>query len=167
MKKLHFISRHRNLFVVSLLCTALVISSAVSQRRLESEYPVTSLPVMKTNAAAQHPVAAYIDERDAAYQRDVAALTALCAAESIDSRTRNEAAQTLSRLVSDHAAQSALEEALAESILAPCAAVVSGGSVTIVTARTEVTQEASALALTLAAAHADAKPGDVRILTAE
>lgn len=161
-----FLKRHRNLLLMVILCTTLCLSSAMNQRRLEASREATALPVMKTQAAAS-PVAAYIDARDSAYEQDVAALTALCAQESVDSRTRDEAAQTLSRIVSDHAAQQALEAALAQSVLAPCACVVSGGSVTIITHHAEVSAEASALALTLAAAHAGAAPSDVRIITAE
>ena len=61
--------------------------------------------------------------------------------------------------------QQALETALASTALAPCAAVVSGGSVTIITGKTDISPQDSALVLTLAAAHAGAKPSDVRILT--
>lgn len=162
-----FLNRHRNLLLMAILCSTLCLSSAMNQRRLENSQGATSLPVMKTQSTDAAPVAAYIDARDAAYQQDVAALTALCAQESVDARTRDEAAQTLSRIVSDHAAQQALESALAQSALAPCACVVSGGSVTIITHQTAVSAEASALALTLAAAHAGAAPSDVRIITAE
>lgn len=162
-----FLKRHRNLMLMAILCMTLCLSSAVNQRRLETSREATALPVMKTQTVEAAPVTAYIDARDSAYEQDVAALTALCEQEGVDARTRDEAAQTLSRIVSDHAAQQALESALAESVLAPCACVVSGGSVTIITHLTEVPEEASALALTLAAAHAGAAPSDVRIISAE
>lgn len=162
-----FISRHRNLFLMAILCMTLCLSSVVNSRQLEAGREATTLPVMKTQASDASPVAAYIDTRDTAYEQDIEALTALCAQEDLDPRTRDEAAETLARLISDHAAQLALEAALADSMLAPCACVVSGGSVTVVTQQQSVSPEASALVLALAAAHAGASPADVRIMTAE
>ncbi|MBQ7850379.1 MAG: hypothetical protein IJ343_11695 [Clostridia bacterium] len=162
----HLIQRHSNLILMLFLCTTLFVSSVLNQRRLADSTAAIALPVMKTQPAVS-AVAAYAEDRDAAYRRDIAALTALCSQENLDARTREDAAEALTQLVKDHAAQLALEDALSGSILAPCAAVVSSGSVTIVTQLTDISAEASALALTLAAAHAAAEPSDVRIVTAE
>ena len=112
-------------------------------------------------------VAAYVDERAAAHERDIAALTALIQQSDMDERTRQDAADTLQDIVRNRECQQALEDALSATALAPCAAVVSGGSVTIVTAKNAITPEDSALVLALAQAHAGAAPEDVRILTAE
>lgn len=162
-----FIRRHRNMLLMSILCMTLCLSSIVTSHRLDASRGTTTLPVMKTQSADATPVAVFTDARETAYEQDVAALTALCGQEGLDAHTREDAAEALTQLVRDHAAQQALEAALSESVLAPCACVVSGGNVTIVTQLTSVTEEASALALTLAAAHANAAPGDVRIVTAE
>ena len=64
-------------------------------------------------------------------------------------------------------AQTAIETALSKSSLAPCAVVVTGSSVTVITHRTDVTDEESALVLSLALAHADVPPASVRIMTAD
>lgn len=162
-----FLTRHRNLFLLTLLLTTLCISSASNQARLEASNETTALPVMRTSSQTTSAVSAYISERDAAHQRDVAALTALCAQEELDSQTRQDAADRLTQLIANREAQQALEDALSLSSLAPCAAVVSGGSVTIVTHKRDVTEQDAALVLTLATAHAGAEAADVRIVPAE
>lgn len=168
MKKAgEFLTRHRNLFLLALLLTTLCISSAANRQRLEEARETTALPVMKTESQPSAAVSAYIDERDAAHQRDVAALTALCAQDGLDAQTLQDAAERLMQLTANREAQQALEDALAGSSLAPCAAVVSGGSVTIVSSKADVTDEDAALVMTLAAAHAGVPPENVRIITAE
>lgn len=159
------IVRHRQLLLIALLTATLVAGSTVNRKRLEAEALLTSLPVDRSTSAVA--VAAYVNERAAAHERDVAALTALIQQTDMDERTRQDAADTLQALVRSRESQQALEDALSATALAPCAAVVSGGSVTIVTAKSAITPEDSALVLALAQAHAGADPEDVRILTAE
>ncbi len=161
-----FLTRHRRLFLIALLSVTLAVSSEANRRRLQEDAVVTSLPVMQT-AAPDVAVATFTADRDAMHQRDVAALTALISQENIDSRTREDAAVQLQELIRNRECQQALESALASTALAPCTAVVTGSSVTLVTAKQEITPEDSALVLTLAAAHAGVAPEDVRILSAE
>lgn len=73
----------------------------------------------------------------------------------------------LQEIIANRQSQSALEGALAGSSLYPCAAVVSGGNVTIVTQKSTVTDKDSALVMSLAAAHAGVTPEKVRIITAK
>lgn len=162
MKQPGFITRHRNLLLILLLTSTLAVSSIASRRRLEESQQTTALPVMQTESA----ISVYKTDRDGTYLSDVAALQAVSADDSLEAATREAAAARLTQLVADREAASALETALSQSSLAPCAAVVSGGSVTIVTGKTTVTQEDSALAITLAAAHAGASADSVRIITA-
>lgn len=161
-----FITRHKRLLLFAMMLVTLAVSSFANQQRLEGGAAVTSLPVMQTTPSAE-PVMAYLDDRAAAYRRDIDALTALIQQEELDSRTREDAAAQLQALIEAHTASSALEEALASSALAPCAAVLSGGSLTLVTACTSVSEADTALVLTLAAAHAGVAPENVRIRTAE
>lgn len=166
MKKIaDYLSRHRTSLLIALLTSTLFISSRMSRIRLEQEAVTTALPV--THAEASAPVRAYISERDAAYQRDIAALTALVNQEDLDARTREAAADEMRALIRNHEGQIALEDALASTSLAPCAAVVSGGSITLVTAKAEITQEDSALVFMLCQAHTGVEPANVQILTAE
>lgn len=161
MSKQGFLSRHRNLLLIMLLSATLAVSSAANRRRLEEAQPTTALPVMQTTSA----IAVYQEERAASYLTDIAALQAVSADASLDAATREAAADRLTQLVADREAEAALETALSQSDLAPCAAVVSGGSVTIVTGKAQITQADSALAMTLAAAHAGISAEDVRIIT--
>ena len=162
-----FITRHRRLLMLSLMLMTLLVCSTVNRLRLEGDAALTSLPVMRTQTNDASAVMAYIDERDAAYQQDVAALTALINQESLDVRTREDAAAQLQSLVADHTARAALEEALSATSLSPCAAVISGGSLTLVTTNANISQEETALLLTLAAAHAGISAENVRILPSE
>lgn len=161
MSKQSFLSRHRNLLLIMLLSATLAVSSAANRRRLEEVQQTTALPVMQTTSA----IAVYQEERAASYLTDIAALQAVSADSSLDAATRESAADRLTQLVADREAEAALETALSQSDLAPCAAVVSGGSVTIVTGKAQITQADSALAMTLAAAHAGISAEDVRIIT--
>ena len=159
MEKNSFLTRHRSLFMVVLMTSALLVSSVVNQRRLEEDAQTVSLPV--TSA-----VSVFQAEHADAYMTDVAALHAVSINGTLDTATREAAAQRLTQLTADREAEAALDRLLATSSLAPCAAVVSGGSVTIVTEKAAVTQEETALVLTLAAAHAGAAPESVHIMTA-
>ena len=57
--------------------------------------------------------------------------------------------------------------ALCETALAPCVAVVSEGSVTIVTEKEGLTSGETALVMTMAQAHAGVEPSGVRVVTAQ
>jgi len=162
-----FITRHKSLLMLALMLTTLVAGSIANQHRLEIESSLTTLPVMKTEHTGASAVDVYLGERESAYQRDINALTALIQQEELDARTREAAAEQLQTLIAAHTASAALEEALADSDLSPCAAVISGGSLTLVTASPSVSDEDSALVLTLAQAHAGIEPENVRIRTAE
>lgn len=158
-----FLHRHRRLLLIVLLTVTLLVSSEANRRRLQEEAVVTSLPVTQTVPA----VSAYAAQRNDAYLQEVAALDALVSQEGLDSRTRQSAAAQLQALVHHRECQQALEAALSVTALAPCAAVVTDGGVTLITAKQEITPEDSALVLTLAEIHAGASPSDVRIMTAE
>ena len=162
-----FIVRHRRLLLIALLTVTLLVSSSANRRRLEEEAIMTSMPVIRTNESSATAVAAYISDRDAIYQRDVEALSALISRQDLDERTLHSAALQLQALIHHREARDAIEEALATTSLAPCAALVTDGAVTLVTAKAAPTAEDSALVLTLASIHAGINPEDVRIITAE
>ncbi|MBQ2954776.1 MAG: SpoIIIAH-like family protein [Clostridia bacterium] len=160
-----FILRHRRLLLIALLSVTLLLGSEANRLRLQEEAIVTSLPVTHTEAATA--VSAHATLQEDQHARDVEALSALIARDDLDALTRQDAAAQLSAMVANREGRLALEEALSATALAPCSAVVAGGSVTVVTAKAEITPEDSALVLTLAAAHCGAAPEDVRILPAE
>lgn len=164
-KAAQLLTRHRTLFLVMLLTATLAVSSAANQRRLSEGRELASLPVMKQENVSA--VALYTQEREDAYLREISALQSMCSQEQLNAQTLEAAAMQLSRLIDEHEAQQALETGLSQSGLAPCAAVVSGGSVTIITANASFSDEDAALAMSLAEAHAGVAAGNVRIITAE
>ena len=158
------LTKHRNVFLIVLLVTTLALSSLASQ-------PVSSvtvdIPVTQTAAAPLNPLQAYRMQRDQDALADIAALEALVAQPLLEASTREDAADRLQEIIDCRRAQSAMEGALVSSSLGPCIAVLEGGSLTIVTEKTDVTSKDSALVLTLAAAHTGVKPENIRIITAK
>ncbi len=162
-----WLTRHRNLFLLMLLLITLLVSGMANRERLEAASATVDIPVTEVLSQPSSALETYRIQRDQATLADMAALDALCAQTNLDSRTREDAAAKLQSIIDSRQMQTALEGALLDSSLSPCVAVVSGGSVTIVTGKATVTEKDTALVLTLAAAHAGASPENVRIITAE
>ncbi len=162
-----WLTKYRNVFLLALLTLTLVVSGYANQQRVKAASSTVSIPVVETAAQSLSPLETCRQQRDQEALRDMAALEALVNQPLLDEATRESAADHLAVLVGNRQAQSALESALSGSSLHPCVAVVSSGSVTIVTEKSAVTDKDSALVLTLAAAHTGASPENVRIITAE
>lgn len=161
------LTKHRNFFLLGLLLTTLVVSGFAQQERLRDTSPTVEIPVTEVAAQPLSALDSYRQQRDQEAQSDIAALEKLIAQPTLDEDTREAAAAHLQEIIANRQAQSALEGALAGSSLYPCAAVVSGGNVTIVTQKSTVTDRDSALVMSLAAAHAGVTPEKVRIITAK
>lgn len=161
------LTKHRNFFLLGLLLTTLAVSGFAQQERLQATSPTVEIPVTEVAAQPLSALDSYRQQRDQEAQSDIAALEKLIAQPSLDEDTREAAAAQLQEIIANRQAQSALEGALAGSSLYPCAAVVSGGNVTIVTQKSTVTDKDSALVMSLAAAHAGVTPEKVRIITAK
>lgn len=164
-KAASLLTRHRSLFLIVLLTATLAASSAANQRRLSEGRQTTPLPVMRTDAGES--VEVFSAGQTDAYLAEIAALQALVQQEQLDQRTREDAAARLTALIADHEAASALETALASTSLAPCAAIVTGDTVTLLTHSADFSDADAALLVTLAAAHASADPSNVRIMSVE
>lgn len=160
------LTKHRNLFLLALLITTLAVSGYANRQRLREGTATVEIPVTEAVAQPQSALDRYRQQRDQEALTDIAALERLIAQAALDEATRDAAAAQLQEIIDNRRAQSALEGALSGSSLYPCAAVVSGGSVTIVTQKSTVTDKDSALVMTLAAAHAGVAPENVRIITA-
>ena len=165
MNKLgELLTRHRNAFLILLLTITLALGSL----RQQPATPATvDIPVTAVSSQATTPLEAYRLQRDQDTLRDMAALEALVAQPLLETSTREDAAAHLQQIVDQRQAQSALEGALTNSSLGPCVVVIAGDSLTLVTAKTDITKKDSALVLTLAAAHTDVKPENIRIMTAK
>lgn len=162
-----WIHKHRNLLLLALLLVTLAVSCVSNQHRLQEAGTTVSLPIVQTVAAPSSRLEQFRESRDASALEDMAALETLCGQEIIDEQTRKDAAAQLQRLVDVRQKQTALEGALTQSGLYPCVAIVTDGSVTIVTDKTELSSGESALLLTMAKTHAGVDPSGVRVVTAD
>ena len=166
MKGTDFLLRHRNTLLLVLLVTTLLISGLASHRQLQSAPASVTIPVMETPRESLSALEAFRAERAAQVKADIAAPEKLCVNPSLEDSLLESAALQLQSIIDARQAESALEGALTGSSLSPCTAVLSGGSLTIVTEKEQITDKESALVLTLAAAHAGLAPENVRIITA-
>lgn len=162
-----FLTRHKNMLMVTLLAVTLICGSAAGRDVPEHSQTAVTLPVMQTDTAALSALEQFRQAREEAMLADMAALQALCDQEKLDDQTRQDAADRLQRIVEQHQAQLAIESALLTSSLAPCTAVVRTGSVTIVTDRADVTQEESALVIAVAKEYAGVSAPGVQVITAQ
>ena len=161
------LTKHRNSFLLGLLIITLAVSGYASRQQAAEASATVEIPVTEAVAQPLSPLETYRQQRDQEARSNIAALEKLIAQVNLDEATRDAAAQQLQQIIDNRQAQSALEGALIGSSLYPCAAVVSDGSVTIVTEKAAVTDKDSALVLTMAAAHAGASPENVRIISAK
>ena len=158
-----FLVRRKNWLLMAAL--ALSLTAALLLRPSSPQAQRVTLPMTSAESSAS-PLESFRISRDSAYQRDMAALETLIS-ENTDRAARQSAAEELQAYVALHQAQLALEGALLTSELAPCCAVVTDGSVTIVTEKQEITEQDTALVLTLVQVHTGVPASGVRIMTAQ
>ena len=158
-----FLIRRKNWLLMAAL--ALSLTAALLLRPSSPQAQRVTLPMTAESSAS--PLEAFRISRDSAYQRDMAALETFISSENTDRAARQSAAEELQAYVALHQAQLALEGALLTSELAPCCAVVTDGSVTIVTEKQEITEQDTALVLTLVQVHTGVPASGVRIMTAQ
>ena len=158
-----FLVRRKNWLLMAAL--ALSLTAALLLRPSSPQAQRVTLPMTSAESSAS-PLEAFRISRDSAYQRDMAALETLIS-ENTDRAARQSAAEELQAYVALHQAQLALEGALLTSELAPCCAVVTDGSVTIVTEKQEITEQDTALVLTLVQVQTGVPASAVSIMTAQ
>lgn len=103
--------------------------------------------------------------REAAYDKDMAALQALVAQQDTEEKIRNQAAAQLARMVQDHQIELGVEEALQNAGFASCMALMLGGALTVTVNAPELTQGESAAILSICVAHSDVAAENIRIMT--
>ena len=163
----NWIRKHRNHLLICLLALTMTVSSLVKERETPKATPTVSLPISETAAVPRSALDQYKETRDTDALRDMAALEVLINQEALDPQTRADAAAQLQHLVDRRQKQTALEGALSQSGIYPCAAVVDTGCVTIVTEKETLSEGETALVLTMAQLHADVMPSGVRVITAQ
>lgn len=162
--KTSWLVRHKNPLLLLMLFGTLLVASRVLPR--ESTPLPVSLALTDVSDTLS-PIESYRLTRDSEFRADLASLQTLAATESLEKRTREEAAQQAANLIALHQAQLALEGALADSSLAPCAAVLTEKALTLVTSKEEITQEDTALVLSLAQLHTTVSAENIRVMTSQ
>ncbi len=153
-----------------LLAALIAAAAALAWLRLPAPAPSDAPEPDASLSAGQTPAPAAAQERtarEAAYDKDVAALTALLDSGAADDETRAQAAARLDQLVADHQSELGLEEALNQAGFSPCVVLLQNGALTVIVASSDMTAEASAAILSLCAAHTDIGVENIRIMARE
>lgn len=153
-----------------LLAALIAAAAALAWLRLPAPAPSDAPEPDASLSAGQTPAPAAAQERTAretAYDKDVAALTALLDSGAADEETRAQAAARLDQLVADHQSELGLEEALNQAGFSPCVVLLQNGALTVIVASSDMTAEASAAILSLCAAHTDIGVENIRIMARE
>ena len=161
-----FIIKHRNALLLLCLLATLAASWFFTNQRLTEAAATVSLPVEQLSAPAATRLEEFRIRQEETFLADMATLQSLCSQENLSAATREDAARQLQRMVDNRQSQLALEGALSQSGVYPCVAVISQGSVTIVTGKSDLSSGESALVMTLAQAHTGVEPAGVRVMTA-
>lgn len=163
---MEFIRKHINALLLACLLITLAASWFFTNQRLTEAAATVSLPVEQVSVPSASRMEEFRTRRDETTLADIATLQTLCDQENLDAATRQDAAAQLQRIVDTRQAQLALEGALTQSGVSPCVAVITEGSVTVVTDKPAISDGESALVMTLAQAHAGVAPSGVRVITA-
>lgn len=153
-----------------LLAALIAAAAALAWLRLPAPAPSDAPEPDASVSAGQTPAPAAAQERtarEAAYDKDVAALTALLDSGAADEETRAQAAARLDQLVADHQSELGLEETLNQAGYSPCVVLLQNGALTVIVASSDMTAEASAAILSLCAAHTDIGVENIRIMARE
>lgn len=153
-----------------LLAALIATAAALAWLRLPALMPSDAPEPDASLSAGQTPAPAAAQERTAretAYDKDVAALTALLDSGAADDETRAQAAARLDQLVADHQSELGLEETLNQAGYSPCVVLLQNGALTVIVASSDMTAEASAAILSLCAAHTDIGVENIRIMARE
>lgn len=153
-----------------LLAALIAAAAALAWLRLPAPAPSDAPEPGASLSAGQTPAPAAAQERTAretAYDKDVAALTALLDSGAADDETRAQAAARLDQLVADHQSELGLEETLNQAGYSPCVVLLQNGALTVIVASSDMTAEASAAILSLCAAHTDIGVENIRIMARE
>lgn len=103
--------------------------------------------------------------REAAYDKDVAALKALVGQTDADEAVRNQAAGQLAKMIAGHQIEMGVEEALQNAGFAPCMALMLNDALTVTVNASELTAGESATILSICVAHSDVAVENIRIMT--
>ncbi len=102
--------------------------------------------------------------REAAYEKDLAALSGLTENQNVDSAIRQDAAKQLAQMIEEHQTELAIEDALSAAGYSPCMTLLQNGALTVLVETKELTATQSATILSLCAAHTHIGVENIRIM---
>ncbi len=103
-------------------------------------------------------------QREAAYEKDLAAIRALMEQENLREDTRQQAAAQAAQMVRQHQMELGLEEALVNAGFQPCFVLLQNDALTVAVSAPEVTAAQSAVILSICLAHSDVASENIRIM---
>lgn len=144
----------RRVLLAALVLTAGVMALAECQPQPEMHVEVAVQPTSEPDRRSV---------REAAYDKDVAALQALVESAETDESTRAQAARRLEKMIGEHQAEMAIEEALRQAGYAPKLVLMQNNALTVMLDG-EVSSTVSASVLALCAAYTEVEAENVRIM---
>lgn len=103
-------------------------------------------------------------QREAAYEKDLAAVQALVMQTELREETRQQAAAQAAEMIRQHQLELGLEEALVSAGFAPCLVLMQNDALTIAVSASEVTAAESAVILSVCLEHTDVASENIRIM---
>lgn len=103
-------------------------------------------------------------QREAAYEKDLAAIRQLMAQEDLREETRQQAAAQTAQMVAWHQTELGLEEALFNAGFQPCLVLVQNNALTVAVSAPELTAAQSGVILSICLAHSDVAAENIRIM---
>lgn len=102
--------------------------------------------------------------REAAYEKDLAAVQTLVQQSGLPEETRRQAAEQAAQMIREHQTELGLEEALTNAGFSPCFVLMQNDALTIAVSASEITAAQSAVILSLCLEHAEVASENIRIM---
>ncbi len=153
--------------IALLLCLVMALS-VLLMRDQQAQAPFAStVPTVTPSSTGEVSSQSGRDEREVAYEQDVATLEELINNETLDDSTKAQAVERLTQLVSDHQSEIGIEEALQSAGFDPVLVLMQYGSLTVMVEASTLTQAQSVTILSICVAHSDIAVENIRIMTSQ
>lgn len=164
-----FAHKERKWVRLWLLAALLVAAAVLGWLRWGGQQPASSLPegtaaVPTETPSLPSPALTARQQREAAYEKDLAAVQALVQQEMLREETRQQAAAQAAQMILQHQTELGLEEALVHAGFAPCLVLMQNDALTIAVSASEVTAAQSAVILSICLEHTEVASENIRIM---
>lgn len=143
----------------------LLVTIGIQVYRYEQIDPQPLPAQMPEAAATAAPDARTL--REIAYDKDIKALENLVQSGAADADTQQSAARRMERMIADHQAETAIEEALRQAGFDAELVLMQNNALTVMLLAHTISAEASAAILSICTAHADVSPENIRIMPSQ